>query len=111
MRLSKHPVHTLLGLELAVHDSLKVVDRCNHFEFFIAKLYSLYHQTAKNVRLLEEAAADLNMQILRTEQIFTIRWVVSSFNNVKVVWNNYPDLVRHFKIANEEASRKLRVFT
>jgi len=25
-------------LELAVHDSLKVVAGCNHFEFFIAKL-------------------------------------------------------------------------
>ncbi len=92
-------------LELAVHDSLKVVAGCNHFEFFIAKLYSLYHQSAKNVRLLEEAAADLNMQILRIGQIFTIRWVASSFNTVKAVWNNYPALARHFKIASEDASR------
>lgn len=60
-------------LELVVHDSLKVVAGCNHFEFFIAKLYSLYHQSAKNVRLLKEAAADLNMQILRIGQIFNIR--------------------------------------
>lgn len=60
-------------LELAVHDSLREVAGCNHFEFFISKLYSLYHQSAKNARLLEDAAADLNMQILRIGQIFTIR--------------------------------------
>lgn len=92
-------------LELAVHDSLKDVAGCNHFVFFISKLYSLYHQSAKNARLLEEAAADLNMQILRIGQIFTIRWVASSFNTIKAVWNNYPALARHFKTASEDASR------
>lgn len=98
-------IQSIHCLELAVLDSLKVVAGCNHFEFFIAKLYSLYHQSAKNVRLLEEAAADLNMQILRIGQIFNIRWVASSFNTVKAVWNNYPALARHFKIASEDASR------
>ena len=82
-----------------------MVAGCNHFEFFIAKLYSLYHQSAKNVRLLEEAAADLNMQILKIGQIFTIRWVANSFNTVKAVWNNYHALARHFKIASEDACR------
>lgn len=57
------------------------------------------------MRLLEEAAANLNMQILRIGQIFTIRWVASSFNTVKVVCNNYPALGHHFKIASEDASR------
>ncbi|XP_063730111.1 E3 SUMO-protein ligase KIAA1586-like [Eleginops maclovinus] len=92
-------------LELAVHDSLKLVAGCNHFEIFVSKLYSLYNQSAKNARLLEEAAAELNMQLLKIGQIFTIRWVSSSFRTVKAVWNNYPALARHFKIASEDPSR------
>lgn len=95
-------------LELAVHDALKEVAGCSHFEIFISKLYALYHQSAKNARLLEEAAADLNMQVLRIGQIFNIRWVASSFNTVKAVWNNYPALARHFKTASEDAGRNNR---
>ncbi|KAF3834440.1 hypothetical protein F7725_025644 [Dissostichus mawsoni] len=72
-------------LELAVHDSLKLVAGCNHFEIFVSKLYTLYNQSAKNVRLLEEAAAD--------------------FRTVKAVWNNYPALASHFKVASEDPSR------
>ncbi|XP_062376891.1 E3 SUMO-protein ligase KIAA1586-like [Sardina pilchardus] len=92
-------------LELAVHDSLKLVAGCNHFEIFVSKLYTLYNQSAKNVRLLEEAAEELNVQLLKIGQIFTIRWVSSSFRTVKAVWNNYPALARHFKVASEDPSR------
>uniref|UniRef100_A0A8C6WVY2 HAT C-terminal dimerisation domain-containing protein n=1 Tax=Neogobius melanostomus TaxID=47308 RepID=A0A8C6WVY2_9GOBI len=79
-------------LELAVKDSLKEVAGCNQFEFFISKLYALYNQLSKNARLLQEAATGLNMQIIKIGQIFTIRWVASSFRTVKAVWNDYPAL-------------------
>ena len=32
-------------------------------------------------------------------------WVASSFNTVRAVWNNYPALARHFKMASEDPSR------
>lgn len=35
-------------LELAVHDSLKEVAGCTHFEVLISKLYTLYRHSAKN---------------------------------------------------------------
>ncbi len=35
-------------LELSVNDALKSVTGCNHFEIFISKLYTLYHQLPKN---------------------------------------------------------------
>lgn len=45
-------VHCLAHkLELAVHDSLKCVTGCNHFEHFISKLYTMYHQSTKNAQL------------------------------------------------------------
>lgn len=92
-------------LELAVHDSLKAVSGCSHFEIFISKLYTVYHQSYKNARLLQEAAADLNMQILKIGQVFTIRWVASSYNTVRAVWKDFPALAHNFKTASEEQSR------
>ena len=69
-------VHCLAHrLELAVNDSLKIVTGCNHFEFFISKLYALYHQLTKNSRALKQAAMELNMMILKIGNVFTIRWV------------------------------------
>jgi len=67
---------------LAVHDSIKSLTACNHFEIFISKLYSLFDQSHKLARLLEEVADELNVQILRIGEIFTIRWVCISFNTV-----------------------------
>ena len=93
-------------LELAVKDCLKEVAGCNKFEFFVAKLYALYHQSSKNARLLQEAAAELNMQILKIGQIFTIRWVASSFQTVKAVWKDYPALARQFKTATDDTSSR-----
>ncbi|XP_056091376.1 E3 SUMO-protein ligase KIAA1586-like [Rhinichthys klamathensis goyatoka] len=99
-------VHCLAHrLELAVKDALKEVAGTNQFEFFISKLYSLYNQSTRNARLLREAAAELNVEILKIGQIFTIRWVASSFKTVKAVWKDFPALALHFKTASEDTSR------
>ncbi|XP_073693982.1 E3 SUMO-protein ligase KIAA1586-like [Garra rufa] len=92
-------------LELAVHDSLKTVSGCSQFEVFIMKLYSLFHQSHKNARLLHEAADELNIQMLKIGRVFTIRWVASSFNTIKAVWKSFPALAKHFKTESEESSR------
>ncbi|KAG1930311.1 hypothetical protein F2P79_022396 [Pimephales promelas] len=52
-----------------------------------------------------EPATSLNMQILKIGQIFTIRWVASSFRTVKAVWNDYPALAHQFRTAMEDTSR------
>ena len=92
-------VHCLANrLELAVADSLKLVAGCNNFEFFISKLYSLYHQSTKNARELEKAAAELNIHILKIRKIFTIRWVASSYHTIKAVLKDFLVLARHFSM-------------
>ncbi|RXN03547.1 E3 SUMO-protein ligase KIAA1586-like [Labeo rohita] len=59
-------------LELAVKDSLKEVAGCNQFEFFISKLYTLYNQSSKNARLLQEAATvDASCHIQQTIDVLT----------------------------------------
>ena len=43
-------------------DSLKVVTGCNHLEFFLSKL--------EKCKELEEAAVELNMQILKIGRVY-----------------------------------------
>ncbi|KAK1895591.1 Zinc finger protein 862 [Dissostichus eleginoides] len=45
------------------------------------------------------------MQILKIGQVFTIRWVSSSFNTVKAVLKDFPVLAHHFQSASEDGSR------
>uniref|UniRef100_A0A6Q2YYZ8 DUF4371 domain-containing protein n=1 Tax=Esox lucius TaxID=8010 RepID=A0A6Q2YYZ8_ESOLU len=91
-------VHCLAHkLELAVHDSLKCVTGCNHFEHFISKLYTMYHQSTKNARLLSEAASAVHISLLKIGKIFTIRWVASSYSTVKAVWKDFPALAQQMR--------------
>jgi len=45
------------------------------------------------------------VEILKIGQIFTIRWVASSFKMVKAVWKDFRALAFHFKTASEDTSR------
>lgn len=62
-------------LELAVSDTLKKINALNHFQFFIEKLYSLYHQSPKNSNELKMCAASLEQNLIKIGKIFSIRWV------------------------------------
>lgn len=44
------------------------------------------------------------MQLLKIGQVFTIRWVSSSFQTVKAVWRNYPALAKFFRAESEDAN-------
>ncbi|XP_052446063.1 E3 SUMO-protein ligase KIAA1586-like [Carassius gibelio] len=92
-------------LELSVSDALKSVTGCNHFEIFISKLYTLYHQSPKNARQLSEAASQVNICLLKIGHIFTIRWVASSFVTLQAVRRDFPALVAQMKKGAEDGSR------
>ena len=92
-------------LELSVKDALKAVTSTNHFEIFITKLYTLYHQSYKNQRELEIAAASVQETLRKITPIFTIRWVSSSFRAVKAVWHDFAALSQHFQDASADQSR------
>jgi len=83
-------------LELAVCDTLKEINAINNFQFFIEKLYSLYHQSPKNSNQLKMCAASLEKNLMKIGKIFTIRWVASSEKPLKAVWNNFEALNKHF---------------
>jgi len=92
-------------LELAVSDTIKEVQGLNHFQCFFEKLYSLYHQSPKNMTELNACAASLESSILNIGKIFTIWWVASSFRTVRAVWNNYVALHKHFQESSIDNKR------
>jgi len=93
-------LHLAHKLELEVNDSLKCVTGCNHFEHFISKLYTMYHQSTMNARLLSEAPSAVHMSLLK---IFTIRWVASSYSTVQAVWKDFPALAQQMRPASERS--------
>jgi len=92
-------------LELAVSDTLKEVQGINHFQLFIEKLYTLYHQSPKNTNELSLCAASLEEKLMVIGKIFTIRWVASSERTLKAVWNNYSALYEHFLKASNDCHK------
>lgn len=93
-------------LELAVSDTLKKIQGTNHFQSFIENLYTIYHQSPKNMHELKMCATSLEQILLHIEKIFTIRWVASSEKTLKAVWNNYVALYNHFTIASNDLKRE-----
>ena len=81
-----------------------MVSCTNHFEIFITKLYTLYHQNYKNQRELEIAAASVQETMRKITPIFTIRWVASSFRAVKAVWHDFAAPSQHFNDASADQS-------
>jgi len=92
-------------LELSAKDALNTVTSTNHFEIFITKLYTLYHQSHKNQRELEITAAIVQETLRKVTPILTIRWVASSFRAVKAVWHDFTALSQNFHDASADQSR------
>ena len=59
-------------------------------------LYSLYSQSSKNKRELDQCSHDLQTTLKRICKVFTIRWVASSFRALSAVWHSFPALAQHF---------------
>jgi OTU-like cysteine protease len=86
-------------LELAVGDCISDCVGVNHFRSFMDSLYSLYSQSPKTQRQLEEVADDLGVRLRKIGRVLNTRWVASSFLTVAAVWNNFEALAGHFQSA------------
>ena len=102
--------HCLSGLnhilELAVGIALEIIGGTNHFQSFLEHFYSLYSQSPKNKRELDQCSHDLQTTLKRIGKVFTIRWVALSLRVVSAVWHSFPALAQHFdKASNDETSK------
>jgi hypothetical protein len=61
--------------ELAVSDTITVVDGTQPIEDFIGKIYTIYSQSEKLQRGLKNIAAELDVQLRKVDKILTTRWV------------------------------------
>lgn len=92
-------------IELSVSDTLEAVSGINHFKTFMDKLYSIYSQSPKNQRELQDCAKDLDVQLRKIGKMLSVRWVASSFRSVSAVYNNYAALYHHFISAADDIKR------
>lgn len=92
-------------IELSVSDTLEAVSGINHFKTFMDKLYSIYSQSPKNQRELQDCAQDLDVQLRKIGKMLSVRWVASSFRSVSAVHNNYAALYHHFISAADDIKR------
>ena len=92
--------------ELAVGNASEIIDGTNDFHSFLEHLFSLYSQSPKNKRELNQCSHDLQMTLKRIRKVFTVRWVASSFRAVSAVWHSFPALVQHFHKASNDESRQ-----
>ena len=94
-------------LELAVGIVLEIIGGTNDFQSFLEHFYSLYSQSPKNKRELDQCSHDLQTTLKRIGKVFTIRWVASSFMAVSAVWHSYPALAQHFDNASNDETRQI----
>jgi hypothetical protein len=57
----------LFGI-VVVSDTFKEINALNNFQFFIEKLYSLYHQSPKNSNKLRMCAASLEQNLIKIKK-------------------------------------------
>ena len=89
-------------LDLSVADAIKDVGGIYHFQSFLDRLYTLYSQSPKNSRALQKACLELGIKFNKVGRILGMRWVSSSFNTVKAVWESYESLHCNFKTSCED---------
>ena len=81
-------------LELAVGDALESISGTNDFQSFFEHLYSLYSQSLKSKRELEQCSHNLQTTLKRIGKVFIIRWITSpsgqypQFGILSQLWRN-----------------------
>ena len=82
-------------VELAVGITLEIIGGTNDFQSLLEHLYSLYSQSPKNRRELEQCSHDLQTTLKRIDKVFTFRRSLQSFRAVSAVWHSFPALAQH----------------
>ena len=72
---------------------------------FTDSLYTFYHKSYKNTYELRDVAKDIHAQLMRITQVYTVRWVFSSFRAVKAFISDFASLCKHMTKCGEDSSR------
>jgi len=92
-------------LELAVNGAVKSCGEIERLQLFTDSLYAFYHRSPKNLYELSGIADSLQCQLLKISQIFTVRWVFSTYRAVKAFLQDYAPLCTHMEQVSVDKTR------
>jgi len=92
-------------LEVAVHGAVRSSGEIQRLQLFTDSLYTFYHKSYKNTYELRDVAKDIHAQLMRITQVYTVRWVFSSFRAVKAFISDFASLCKHMTKCGEDSSR------
>jgi len=92
-------------LELAVHAAVRSSGEVQRLQLFTDALYTFYHRSYKNTYELYGVADGIHAELMRITQVFTVRWVFSSFRAVKAFISDYGSLCNHMTNCAEDSTR------
>ena len=75
---------------------------------FTDSLYAFYHRSPKNLYELTGVADSLQCELKKISQVFTVRWVFSTYRAVKAFLVNYAPLCRHMQQVSEDKRRNAK---
>lgn len=93
-------------LELAVNGAVKSCGEIKRLQIFTDSLYAFYHRSPKNMYELSGIADSLQKELLKITQIFTVRWVFSTYRAVSAFVADYSSLCKHMKQLSDDTKRK-----
>jgi len=92
-------------LELAVHAAVQSSGEVQRLQLFTDALYTFYHRSYKNTYELYGVAEGIHAELMRITQVFTVRWVFSSFCGVNAFISDYASLCNHMANCAEDSTR------
>jgi hypothetical protein len=93
-------------LELAVNGAVKSCGEIKRLQMLTDSLYAFYHRSPKNMYELSGVAESLQKELVKITQIFTVRWVFSTYRAVNAFVTDYSSLCKHLKQASDDTKRK-----
>jgi len=66
------------------------------------------HKSYKNTYELRDVAKDIHAQLMRITQVFTVRWVFSSFRAVKAFISDFASLCKHMTKCGEDSKDRAK---
>lgn len=93
-------------IELAIGDAVDSITQVNHVTSMLDELYSVYSQSPKAQRELEQCSSAVGSQLKRIGRVLGVRWVASSYTSLEAVWTSYAALHSHSFESNSSPSTK-----
>ena len=93
-------------IELAIGKAVASVTQVNHVKSMLDKLYSIYSQSPKAQRELQECAGAVGSELQKVGRVLGVRWVASSYRSLLAVWTSYGALYAHSTASESAKSKK-----